>query len=98
MVLTLSGLGQSLVTRHASDQIENMMPVMDQIIKVTFSANFHTSLQWNFRSQQTEIYVVPGEMAFYKAKNPTDKSVIGISAYDVVLFEVRQYFTRIQCF
>lgn len=100
MVLTLAGLRQSLVARHVSDQIEIMVPVMDQIIKVTFNANFHTSLQWNFRSQQTEIYVVPGEtaLAFYKAKNPTDKPVIGISTYDVALFEVRQYFNKIQCF
>ncbi|XP_057388345.1 cytochrome c oxidase assembly protein COX11, mitochondrial-like [Balaenoptera acutorostrata] len=95
-----TGLGGSAVAGHASDQIENRVPVKDRIIKVTFNADVHASLQWNFRPQQTEIYVVPGEtaLAFYKAKNPTDKPVIGISTYNVVPFEAGQYFNKIQCF
>lgn len=42
--------------------------------------------------------VVPGEtaLAFYKAKNPTDKPIIGISTYNVVPFEAGQYFNKIQ--
>ncbi|XP_026942907.1 cytochrome c oxidase assembly protein COX11, mitochondrial isoform X2 [Orcinus orca] len=51
-----TGLGGSAVAGHASDQIENMVPVKDRIIKVTFNADVHASLQWNFRPQQTEIY------------------------------------------
>ncbi|XP_042528140.1 cytochrome c oxidase assembly protein COX11, mitochondrial [Dipodomys spectabilis] len=95
-----TGLGGSAIAGHASDQIENMVPVKDRIIKVTFNADVHASLQWNFRPQQTEIYVVPGEtaLAFYKAKNPTDKPIIGISTYNVVPFEAGQYFNKIQCF
>lgn len=44
--------------------------------------------------------VVPGEtaLAFYTAKNPTDKPVIGISTYNVIPFEAGQYFNKIQCF
>ena len=44
------------------------------------------------------IQVVPGEtaLAFYKARNPTDKPVIGISTYNVVPFEAGQYFNKIQ--
>nr|XP_012319016.1 cytochrome c oxidase assembly protein COX11, mitochondrial [Aotus nancymaae] len=100
MTLDTTGLGGSVVAGHASDQIENMVPVKDRIIKVTFNADVHASLQWNFRPQQTEIFVVPGEtaLAFYKAKNPTDKPVIGISTYNVVPFEAGQYFNKIQCF
>ncbi|XP_062966306.1 cytochrome c oxidase assembly protein COX11, mitochondrial [Cynocephalus volans] len=96
----MTGLGGSAVAGHASDQIENMVPVKDRIIKVTFNADVHASLQWNFRPQQTEIYVVPGEtaLAFYKAKNPSDKPIIGISTYNVVPFEAGQYFNKIQCF
>ncbi|CAM4555053.1 cytochrome c oxidase assembly protein COX11, mitochondrial isoform X1 [Lepidochelys kempii] len=95
-----TGLGGSAVAGHDSDQIETMEPVKDRIIKVTFNADVHASLHWNFRPQQTEIYVVPGEtaLAFYKAKNSTDKPVIGISTYNVVPFEAGQYFNKIQCF
>lgn len=95
-----TGLGGSAVAGHASDQIENMVPVKDRILKISFNADVHASLQWNFRPQQTEIYVVPGEtaLAFYRAKNPTDKPIIGISTYNVVPFEAGQYFNKIQCF
>ncbi|KAJ1070225.1 hypothetical protein K5549_006773 [Capra hircus] len=83
-----TGLGRSAVAGH------------DRIIKVTFNADVHASLQWNFRHQQTEIYVVPGEtaLAFHRTKNPTDKPAIGISKYNFVPFEAGQYFNKIQCF
>lgn len=44
------------------------------------------------------VQVVPGEtaLAFYRAKNPTDKPITGISTYNVVPFEAGQYFNKIQ--
>lgn len=95
-----TGLGGAAVAGHNVDQVETMMAVKDRIIKVAFNADVHASLHWNFRPQQSEIYVVPGEtaLAFYKAKNPTDKPVIGISTYNVVPFDAGQYFNKIQCF
>ncbi|KAM4662863.1 cytochrome c oxidase assembly protein COX11, mitochondrial [Discoglossus pictus] len=95
-----TGLGGQAVAGHSSEQIEAMEPVRDRIIKVTFNADVHASLHWNFRPQQTEVYLVPGEtaLAFYRAKNSTDKPVIGISTYNVVPYEAGQYFNKIQCF
>ncbi|XP_061088433.1 cytochrome c oxidase assembly protein COX11, mitochondrial [Conger conger] len=95
-----SGLGGTAVAGHDSEQVATMTPVKDRIIRITFNADVHASMQWNFRPQQTEIYVVPGEtaLAFYKARNPTDKPVIGISTYNVVPFDAGQYFNKIQCF
>lgn len=42
--------------------------------------------------------VVPGEtaLAFYKATNPTDKPIIGISTYSIEPWEAGQYFNKIQ--
>ncbi|XP_010753660.2 cytochrome c oxidase assembly protein COX11, mitochondrial isoform X1 [Larimichthys crocea] len=95
-----SGLGGTAVAGHDVDQVETMTPVKERIIKITFNADRHASMQWNFKPQQTEIFVVPGEtaLAFYRAKNPTDKPIIGISTYNVVPFEAGQYFNKIQCF
>ncbi|KAM3860031.1 cytochrome c oxidase assembly protein COX11, mitochondrial [Diretmus argenteus] len=95
-----TGLGGTAVAGHNSDQVETMVPVSDRVIKITFNADTHASMQWNFRPQQTEIYLVPGEtaLAFYRAKNPTDKPVIGISTYNIVPYEAGQYFNKIQCF
>ncbi|KAM9463029.1 cytochrome c oxidase assembly protein COX11, mitochondrial isoform 2-T3 [Clarias gariepinus] len=93
-----SGLGGTATAGHDTDLVETMKPVKDRVIKVTFNADTHASLQWNFRPQQTEIYIVPGEtaLAFYTAENPTDKPVIGISTYNVVPYEAGQYFNKIQ--
>lgn len=46
------------------------------------------------------IQLVPGEtaLAFYTAKNPSNKPVNGISTYNVLPFEAGQYFNKIQCF
>ncbi|XP_069015996.1 cytochrome c oxidase assembly protein COX11, mitochondrial isoform X2 [Embiotoca jacksoni] len=95
-----SGLGGTAVSGHDAEQVETMTAVKERVIKVTFNADTHASIQWNFRPQQTEIFVVPGEtaLAFYRAKNPTDKPIIGISTYNVVPFEAGQYFNKIQCF
>lgn len=95
-----TGLGGTAVAGHDSSLVESMSPIKERVIKVTFNADTHASIQWNFRPQQTEIYVVPGEtaLAFYRAKNPTDKPIIGISTYNVVPFEAGQYFNKIQCF
>uniref|UniRef100_A0A3Q2YES3 Cytochrome c oxidase assembly protein COX11, mitochondrial n=1 Tax=Hippocampus comes TaxID=109280 RepID=A0A3Q2YES3_HIPCM len=95
-----TGLGGTAVAGHDSDLVANMEPVKERVIKVTFNADTHASMQWNFRPQQTEIFVVPGEtaLAFYRAKNPTDKPIIGISTYNVVPFDAGQYFNKIQCF
>ncbi|XP_058835373.1 cytochrome c oxidase assembly protein COX11, mitochondrial [Topomyia yanbarensis] len=85
---------------HAGEKVENMKRVQDRVIKVTFNADIGASMRWNFRPQQPEIKVVPGEtaLAFYTAKNPTDHPVIGISTYNVIPFEAGAYFNKIQCF
>ena len=43
---------------------------------------------------------MPGEtaLAFYTARNPTDKAVTGIATYNVIPFEAGLYFNKIQCF
>uniref|UniRef100_A0A8C1ANK2 Cytochrome c oxidase assembly homolog 11 (yeast) n=1 Tax=Cyprinus carpio carpio TaxID=630221 RepID=A0A8C1ANK2_CYPCA len=93
-----TGLGGTAVAGQNTDQVETMKPVRDHIIKVSFNVDTDASIQWNFRPQQSEIYVVPGEtaLAFYRAWNPMDKPVIGISTYNVVPFEAGQYFNKIQ--
>ncbi|XP_076615277.1 cytochrome c oxidase assembly protein COX11, mitochondrial [Chaetodon auriga] len=95
-----AGLGGTAVAGHDADLVETMKPVKERVIKVAFNADRHASMQWNFRPQQTEIFVVPGEtaLAFYRAKNPTDKPITGISTYNVVPFDAGQYFNKIQCF
>ncbi|XP_035893215.1 cytochrome c oxidase assembly protein COX11, mitochondrial [Anopheles stephensi] len=85
---------------HDAEKVESMQKVKDRVLKIKFNADIGASMRWNFKPQQTEIKVVPGEtaLAFYSAKNPTDHPVVGISTYNVIPFEAGAYFNKIQCF
>ncbi len=45
-----------------------------------------------------QLTIVPGEtaLAFYTAKNPTNKPIIGIATYTVLPQEAAKYFNKIQ--
>jgi len=92
--------GGTVSAGHDASKVTTMSPVKSRAIKIKFNADTATSMQWNFKPQQTEITVIPGEtaLAFYTATNPTDQQIIGISTYNVLPFEVGQYFNKIQCF
>lgn len=92
--------GGAVTAGHDVSKVSTMSPVKNRTLKVKFNADVAASMQWNFKPQQREITVVPGEtaLAFYTATNPTDEKVIGISTYNVIPFEVGQYFNKIQCF
>lgn len=85
---------------HDANKVEAMSKIRDRVISVRFNADTAASMRWNFKPQQAEIKVIPGEtaLAFYTACNPTDVPVTGISTYNVIPFEAGQYFNKIQCF
>lgn len=62
-----TGLGGTTGAGHSSEQIESMEPVRDRVIRVTFNADVHSSIQWNFKPQQSEIYV--SDFVFALAQN-----------------------------
>ncbi|KAG5674869.1 hypothetical protein PVAND_004814 [Polypedilum vanderplanki] len=92
--------GGTTGVQHDGSKVEEMKKITDRIIKIKFNADLGASMRWNFKPQQYEIKVSPGEtaLAFYKATNPTDLPVIGISTYNVIPFEAGAYFNKIQCF
>lgn len=54
-------------------------------IKVTFNADCSDALPWKFTPLQKSVIVRPGEsaLAFYTAKNKSEKDIIGIATYNV---------------
>lgn len=89
---------------NAMGQLTNDLDKLDvnygRQIKIRFVAGKSITMDWNFRPEQSEVTVYPGETAlvFYKAKNPTDKHVIGVSSYHINPVEAAGYFNKIQCF
>ncbi|GAB1608310.1 cytochrome c oxidase assembly protein COX11, mitochondrial-like [Argonauta hians] len=100
MFCQATGLGGQAVAGHDTSRVENMNKVSNRSILVRFNADVSSSMQWNFRPHQPSVKVLPGEtaLAFYSAKNPTDKPIIGISTYNIVPYEAAMYFNKIQCF
>ncbi|ELU16788.1 hypothetical protein CAPTEDRAFT_205254 [Capitella teleta] len=96
----VQGLGGQASTGHDISKVTTMAPVKERSIKVIFNADTASAMQWNFKPQQREVNLLPGEtaLAFYTAKNPTDKPIIGISTYNVLPYDAAQYFNKIQCF
>lgn len=69
-------------------------------IVVHFTADINAAMRWKFEPCQESVTVIPGEstLVFYKAKNPTNEPIIGVSTYNVTPAKVGTYFNKIQCF
>lgn len=95
-----TGKGGQAVIDEAGEKIASMKSIKNREIIVNFNADINSSMTWNFKPQQHYIKVVPGEtaLAFYTARNPTDRPVIGVATYNVLPFEAGKYFNKIQCF
>uniref|UniRef100_A0A7S2WBI7 Cytochrome c oxidase assembly protein COX11, mitochondrial n=1 Tax=Mucochytrium quahogii TaxID=96639 RepID=A0A7S2WBI7_9STRA len=83
------------------EQAKKMVPVPGAApITVEFVCNTSDSLPWEFKAQQREVCVVPGEtaLAFYTARNKSDKPITGVATYNITPAKAGIYFNKIQCF
>lgn len=85
---------------HDVKKVQTMKKVEGRELTVRFLADTAATMKWDFRPQQHEVRIAPGEtaLAFYTARNPTDKPIVGISTYSVLPNKAAQYFNKIQCF
>ena len=81
-----------------ADQVE--VQATGKLINVRFDANTNSALPWEFRPERNVERVAVGarDMAFYTAKNLSDKPVTGTATFNVTPAQAGQYFTKIQCF
>jgi cytochrome c oxidase assembly protein subunit 11 len=72
----------------------------ERIVKVRFNADVDASLPWSFVPAQIEVALHVGEvgMAFYEARNPTDRAITGTAVFNVTPLKAGQYFNKVQCF
>ena len=69
-------------------------------VTVRFDSNTAPSLAWKFEPEQRAEKVAVGarEMAFFTARNLSDRPVTGTATFNVTPAIAGQYFTKIQCF
>jgi cytochrome c oxidase assembly protein subunit 11 len=83
-------------------QIASTAPdkVTGRTIRVRFDSNTAAGLGWEFRPVQREIEVKIGEtaLAFYRAKNISERDQWGTASYNVTPEVTGAYFTKMHCF
>lgn len=71
-----------------------------RMVTVQFDANVARGMPWDFRPAQREMKLRTGEtgIAYYRATNNTDRTVIGTATFNVTPLKVGYYFNKIDCF
>lgn len=71
-----------------------------RMVTVQFDANVARGMPWEFKPVQREIKLLTGEtaIAFYRATNNTDRTIVGTATFNVTPLKVGYYFNKIDCF
>lgn len=71
-----------------------------RMVTVQFDANVARGMPWDFRPAQREMKLRTGEtgIAYYRATNNTDRTVVGTATFNVTPLKVGYYFNKIDCF
>jgi len=71
-----------------------------RLVRVKFDATVGDVMPWSFTPTQRDVRVVPGEtsLAFFTAKNNSNKPITGVATYNVFPAQAGVYFNKIQCF
>ena len=74
--------------------------VLDRVVTVTFTGDVNQSMPWSFYPKQNKIEAKVGEtyLAFFEAKNLSDKPITGTATFNVSPEPWGPYFVKIQCF
>ncbi len=73
---------------------------IERTIVIRFNADVDPALPWRFRAAQDKVKLRIGEqsLAFYRAKNLSDRAIIGTASFNVTPLKAGQYFNKIECF
>ncbi|CUS20436.1 LAQU0S01e06546g1_1 [Lachancea quebecensis] len=96
-----TGFGGIPITDRRKFTDDKLIPVESgKRIRVSFTSEVSQILPWKFVPEQREVHVLPGEtaLAFYKARNTSDKDIIGMATYSITPGDAAPYFNKIQCF
>jgi len=74
--------------------------VAGRTIAVRFNADVNSRLPWQFGPAQREVTVSLGEqkLAFYEARNLSDRPITGTATFNVTPAKAGYYFTKVDCF
>jgi cytochrome c oxidase assembly protein subunit 11 len=75
-------------------------PIPGKQVSVRFDANVSPTLPWRFEPEKNTVIVTIGEreMAIFRAKNLSARTITGSAAFNVSPPQAGKYFKKIQCF
>ncbi|MGK2741489.1 cytochrome c oxidase assembly protein [Tepidicaulis sp. LMO-SS28] len=74
--------------------------VIEREMTVRFDGNVSSKMPWDFRPASDPVTLKVGEtgLAFYEARNTSDKAIVGTATFNVTPQQAGYYFTKIDCF
>ncbi|NQW11201.1 MAG: cytochrome c oxidase assembly protein [Alphaproteobacteria bacterium] len=74
--------------------------VIDREFTIRFDSNVNGALDWQFEPAQDTMRVKVGEtkLAFYRATNTSDETIVGTATFNVTPDKAGVYFNKIDCF
>ena len=74
--------------------------MLERRMTVRFNADTGPALPWEFAPARRKISIRVGEqaLAFYRARNLSDRAVTGTATFNVTPLKAGQYFSKIDCF
>ena len=72
----------------------------ERLVTIRFNADVNPELPWRFQPEQPEVTVKVGEqgLAFYKARNISERPVTGTATFNVTPLKAGPYFAKVECF
>lgn len=98
MFCRVTGFGGT--TMRAEPGEAEKLVASDREITIHFDANVAAGMPWLFRPLQQRVKVKVGEpkLAFYRAQNNSDYTLVGTSTFNVTPPKAGKYFDKVQCF
>ncbi len=93
----ITGFGGTPVLAMNED---NLSVVLDRSVTVNFDTNVSPDLPWKFEPVQRSMEVKLGQtgLAFYTAKNMSDRPVTGVATFNVTPVKAAPWFVKTECF
>jgi cytochrome c oxidase assembly protein subunit 11 len=73
---------------------------LDRTVTVRFNADTAQGLPWKFEPAQGPMTIKLGEtaMAEFRAKNLSDRPIVGVATFNITPYKAGEYFSKIACF
>lgn len=87
-------------TQRADDAQAGAIKPIARRISVRFDGNVDRGMAWKFGPEQVTQEMAIGErkLAFYKARNLSDRPITGVASFNVTPEAAGRYFNKIHCF